>query len=190
MHLPLQWHSEKRSVITVEPSVIRACERLGVSRVGSAHLAATMRAHVEQNVNGGVAVPANDYRVDPDLALNKVARTRDLALMGDEDPILNPHRPHLEFPDLRVHQSARGHPVCVDVDEVREGGTVRESRAPRGSTKVRPCHIALAPELAVGRYDIARCFGGQGSGAAASSSTTDTTPTRSELLNRIPGCPS
>ncbi len=96
------------------PSVIAACEPLGVAAPVVDHLGAAMSAAVEQHVNLAVAVPCHDDRLAAELGGYVVARIGHLTGVTDKQPSAAENAFHFQLKQTGIGVDAPVHASRLD----------------------------------------------------------------------------
>src|SRR5262249_36778671 len=86
----------------VRPAVIGTRERTRVAAVGGAHHRAAVHAPVDEHGDRAVGAAHHDDGLGADAARDVVARSRNLAVVADEDPAAPEDALHLFFEDAWI----------------------------------------------------------------------------------------
>ncbi|MCY1310618.1 hypothetical protein D9M70_608250 [compost metagenome] len=111
--------------------MVRAGERATIAAMLQAHLVATVRAAVEQQVDLSIAIAGHDHRLRTDRLQNEIVRLEHLADVPHIDPGPIPNLLQLLLEDFFVGVNRAMHSIGLDQVTPITGGDCRRHREPR-----------------------------------------------------------
>ena len=104
-------------VIAVGPTVIGAGEAGGVAIVGTAEAVAAMAADIEKGADLAGAVAHHQHWVLAHPGGEEITRTRDLAVMAQEEPAARENPRQLLVVNLRLDKDAAAEEAVLEIDQ-------------------------------------------------------------------------